>query len=339
MLLLFSPLEAARGSLVRGKKGNDVRATVIGATGHIGTYLIPRLVAAGHEVVAVSRGKRTPYQDHPAWGRVETLEIDRDSEEAHGTFGRSILETQPDFVIDLICFTAESARHMVESLSGKIQLYLSCGTVWVHGHSTVVPATEDLPRNPFGSYGIQKAEIERLLFEASRISGFPAVTLMPGHIVGPGWTPVNPAGNLNLAVFSNLASGKTVTLPNIGMETLHHVHADDVAQSFMCAIANWRAAVGESFHVVSPAAVTLRGYAEAAASWFGREASLAYLPWEEWKKMVSEDDARATWDHIAHSPNYSIEKARRTIGYSPRYSSFEALLESVTWLKQNRRIA
>ena len=34
------------------------RVVVIGATGHIGTYLVPRLVRAGHEVVAISRGER-----------------------------------------------------------------------------------------------------------------------------------------------------------------------------------------------------------------------------------------------------------------------------------------
>ena len=28
---------------------------VIGATGHIGSYLVPRLVADGHEVIAMSR--------------------------------------------------------------------------------------------------------------------------------------------------------------------------------------------------------------------------------------------------------------------------------------------
>ena len=32
------------------------RVIVIGATGHIGTYLVPRLVRGGHEVTAVSRG-------------------------------------------------------------------------------------------------------------------------------------------------------------------------------------------------------------------------------------------------------------------------------------------
>jgi uncharacterized protein YbjT (DUF2867 family) len=34
------------------------RVVVIGATGHIGTYLVPRLVRAGHDVIALSRGTR-----------------------------------------------------------------------------------------------------------------------------------------------------------------------------------------------------------------------------------------------------------------------------------------
>ena len=49
------------------------RIVVIGATGHVGTYLVPRLVRAGHEVVAVSRGGREPYHDAPEWRSVERI--------------------------------------------------------------------------------------------------------------------------------------------------------------------------------------------------------------------------------------------------------------------------
>jgi nucleoside-diphosphate-sugar epimerase len=117
------------------------------------------------------------------------------------------------------------------------------------------------------------------------------------------------------------------------METVHHVHADDVAQVFMKAIQNWSAAVGESFHAVSPAAVTLRGYAETVAAWFGHEANLKFLPWPEWKAAETiEDDATATWEHIARSPSCSIVKAETLLGYRPRYTSLEAVREAVTWL-------
>jgi nucleoside-diphosphate-sugar epimerase len=113
------------------------------------------------------------------------------------------------------------------------------------------------------------------------------------------------------------------------METVHHVHADDVAQAFCLAMANRKSAFGESFHVVSPAALTLRGYAEEIAIRLGREANLTFEPWEQWKKTVSDQEASATWDHIAHSPNCSIAKAQRLIDYRPRYSSLEAVAEAI----------
>jgi uncharacterized protein YbjT (DUF2867 family) len=47
------------------------RIVVIGATGHVGTYLVPRLVRAGHDVVALSRGEREHYLPAPEWRHVD----------------------------------------------------------------------------------------------------------------------------------------------------------------------------------------------------------------------------------------------------------------------------
>jgi nucleoside-diphosphate-sugar epimerase len=316
-----------------------MRVIVIGGTGHVGTYLVPRLVAEGHEVVVISRNQRAPYQHHGAWNTVQRLTIDREAAEQRGDFGTQIRELKPDAVIDMICFTLDSAQQLVEALRGHVRHLLHCGTIWVHGPSVEVPTTEEQPRRPFGDYGIQKAQIEAYLMDEARRNHFPATCLHPGHIVGPGWHPLNPQGHFNPVVFEKLAHGEEVTLPNLGMETVHHVHADDVAQSFMAALAHWSTAVGQSFHVVSPAALTLRGYAEAMAHWFGREPVLKYLPWPEWQQTVSPDEARATWDHIAHSPNCSIAKAQRQIGYQPRYSSLQSVQEAVGWLVSNKVIS
>jgi nucleoside-diphosphate-sugar epimerase len=313
-----------------------MRVVIIGGSGHVGTYLAPRLVAAGHEVVAVSRGQRQPYQPHGAWRSVTQVELDRESEEAAGAFGRRIHELRPDVVIDMICFTLESARHLAEALRGQVQHFLHCGTIWVHGPSVQPPTTEEQPRRPFGEYGVQKAAIEAYLLAEARRGGLPATVLHPGHIVGPGWPPLNPAGHFNPQVFAQLARSEELALPNLGLETVHHVHADDVAQAFMQALARRSAAVGESFHVVSPAALTLRGYAESVAGWFGQPARLRFLPWEEWRATVSEQEAAATWDHIAHSPNCSIDKARHMLGYQPRYSSLQAVDEALRWLIERK---
>lgn len=308
------------------------RAVIIGGSGHVGTYLVPRLVAAGFETINVSRGKRAAYTPNAAWASVDTVVLDREAEEQAGTFGEKIADLKPDIVIDMICFTLDSARHLAGALAGRVDHFLHCGTIWVHGYSVAVPTVETAARRPFGTYGVQKAAIEAYLLGEAHRNGLPATCIHPGHIVGPGWTPLNPAGNFNNAVFSTLAAGAALALPNFGLETVHHVHADDVAQVFMGAIGNRSVAVGEAFHAVSPAAVTLRGYAEAMAAWFGREANLSFLPWPEWKAGQTEADAGATWEHIARSPCCSIAKAERLLGYRPRYTSFEAVQEAVEWL-------
>ena len=309
-----------------------MRVVIVGGKGHVGTYLVPRLVEAGHEVICISRNQREPYQPHKSWTQVQMVQIDRNQADHQRTFGQQIAALGPDVVIDMICFTLDSARQIAEALKGKVLHFLHCGTIWVHGPSVLVPTAEEQPRKPFGEYGIQKAAIEAYLLREARLHGFPATVLLPGHIVGPGWNPLNPAGHFKPDVFSTLARGETLVLPNFGLETVHHVHADDVAQIFMQAMANRSVAIGESFHAVSPAAVTLRGYAEAVAAWFGQPAQLVFQPWESWSKTVSKEDAQMTWEHIAHSPNCSIAKAERLLNYHPRYSSLQAAQESVTWM-------
>jgi len=266
---------------------------------------------------------------HPAWDAVRRIEVDRAPEEAAGTFGARIAALEAGAVVDLICFTPASAQHLVDALQKRQTLLLHCGTMWVHGRPTIVPTTEEAPRHPFGDYGIKKAAIEQLLLDSTGRGVARAVILHPGHLVGPGWNPLNPAGHFNPDVFTRIARGELLRLPNEGMETVHHVHADDVAQAFELALTHSDDVVGESFHVVSPAPLTLRAYAEAMFAHFGQPARLEFLPWDEWQHTVTEDEAAATWDHIAHSPHGSIAKARERLGYAPRYTSLEAVIESV----------
>jgi nucleoside-diphosphate-sugar epimerase len=295
------------------------------------------LVEAGHHVVNVSRGQAEPYKPHPAWASVETVTADRAAEDRAGTFGGRIADIGADVVVDMISFTLESTRHLVDALRGKVGHFLHCGTIWVYGHNPAVPATEDDPLNPFGEYGTQKAAIETyLLAEAKK--GFPATVFRPGHIVGPGWVPLDPAGHFTAETYSLIMRGDELTLPNFGLETVHHVHAEDVAQVAAKAIENREAAVGEAFNAVSPQALNLRGYAEAMYRWFGHEPRIRYMPFDEWKKTQTEKDAQATWEHIARSPAHSIEKARKLLGYDPKWSSLEAVKESVTWLMENGKV-
>ena len=314
------------------------RIVVIGGSGHVGTYLLPALVALGYEVVNVSRGKASPYREHAAWKAIEQVTVDRKAEEAQGKFGARIAGLNADIVVDMISFELDRAQQLVEALRGKIEHYLFCSSIWVYGHATTVPSVETDRTNAIDAYGMNKAKIEAWLLQQARRDGFPATSFRPGHIVGEGWVPINPQANTNPEVFSRIARGEKLALPNLGLEMLHHVHADDVAQWIICAIEQRAASIGEVFNTVSSHALTLRGYAEAMYKWFEQEPRLSFAVFDQWKLGLTKNEADMSWGHIMRSSCVSIEKSRQRLGYNPRFTSLEAIQESVTALIASGRI-
>ncbi|WP_432509911.1 NAD-dependent epimerase/dehydratase family protein [Kineococcus sp. SYSU DK001] len=298
-----------------------MHVVVTGATGHIGTYLVPRLVRAGHRVTAVSRGTRQPYHPDPAWSQVRTVVADREAD----TFAADVAALRPDAVVDLVSFDLATTRPLVEALRPGGAFLAHCGTIWVHGPAAASPLREDDPREPFGEYGTRKAEIEEFLLAEGDL---PCTVLHPGHISGPGWPVITPLGNLDPGVWHRLSTGAELLVPGLGLETLHHVHADDVAQGFELALAHRDAATGRSFHVVSDRALTVRGFARAAAAWWGREANLRSVSWEEFRAAAGEH-AQASWEHLSRSHSASTDQARERLGYVPAFTSEQAARAAV----------
>jgi nucleoside-diphosphate-sugar epimerase len=309
-----------------------MRIIVIGGSGHIGTFLIPRLVRAGHDVVNISRGQRSSYTDDTTWEHVRQVTADRAAEDREGTFPNRVAGLQPDVVIDLICFTLNSATALVERLRGETGHLLHCGSIWRCGPSLKVPITEDNGVPPLGDYGIEKAAIAQMLREETRSGRLVTTSLHPGHIVGPGWHPIGPLGNTDATVWHKLSAGRRLDVPGIGTEFMHHVHADDVAQAFKAAVVRRDAAAGEDFSVVAPSALNVRGYAQIAASWFGQTAELHAVTWDEFRASTDNEAAQSSWDHLVRDHYFSIDKARTLLGYTPQYEPENAILESVRWL-------
>ena len=315
-----------------------MRIVVIGGTGHIGSYLLPRLVRAGHEVVNVSRGQRSSYVDDPASAQVQHVAADRVAEDSDGSFPGRVADLQADVVIDLVCFTLESATALVERLRGHAGHLIHCGSIWRHGPSLRLPVTENNGAPPIGEYGIAKAAIAEMLLQETRAGGVVTTSLHPGHIVGPGWHPVGPLGNFDPSVWHRLSAGQPVETPGMGVELMHHVHADDVAQAFELAVGHREAAAGEDFNVVAPSALNVRGYAQLAASWFGQTAELRSVSWEGFRRGTSAEAADCSWEHLMRSHYVSIDKSRTVLGYTPRYEPDEAVLQSVRWLIDHQQL-
>jgi nucleoside-diphosphate-sugar epimerase len=315
-----------------------VRIVVIGGSGHVGSFLIPRLVRGGHEVVSLTRGVRPPYVADDAWSEVEQIRVDRVAEEAAGTFGKRVAGLEAEVVVDMICFTPDSAAALVEALRGRTDHLVHCGTIWRYGQSVKQPMREDDTSPPFGDYGTQKAAIAELLAAETRSGGLLTTVLQPGHISGPGWPPIGPLGNLDPDVWYAVSAGQQIPVPGLGAELMHHVHADDVAQAFQLAIEQRDAAAGESFNVVAPSALTARGFLAIAAGWFGQTVQIRSVSWTEFRSGTTAEFAESSWQHLCRSQYASIDKARTLLGYTPAFEPEAAVLDGIRWLIDHDRL-
>ena len=309
-----------------------MRVAVIGGTGHIGSFLVPMLVRAGHQVINLSRGSSKPFVPDQAWSDVVQIPADREAEDLAGTFGHRVAALNADAVIDLICFTPASATALVDALRGATGHLIHCGSIWRYGVSHKLPMREDDTSPPFGDYGIQKAAIAELLAVETRSGGLDTTVLQPGHISGPGWMPIGPLGNHDPQIWYALSAGQEIAVPGLGAELMHHVHAVDVAQAFALALEHREAAAGEAFNVVAPSALTVRGYLTIAANWFGQTPNIRPVGWQEFRATTTPEFAAASWDHLSRSQYASIEKARALLGFSPVAEPEGAILAGISWL-------
>jgi len=299
---------------------------VIGGTGHIGSYLIPRLVASGYQVWVLARGTTNPYPPSPLWARVNTIQGEREKEEKSGLWGERLRHVRPDVIVDLIAFEPESAALLVDLLSGTETHLLVCSTAWVYGKTRTIPTREDAPRFPENDYAQKKVLIEDTLFSAAQGGKLMVTIIRPTHITGPGKPFITPFGDNNPETLQKILNGEEIFLLDGGFSTLHHVHPRDVADLFFAALSNPRASQGEAFNCGAQYAMTFFGLGEFLARSFGKPFRFRPISLEEYTAQFGYPEMAAL--HIRQGCCVSMEKAQEILGFTPRYTPEGAVLEA-----------
>ena len=293
-----------------------MKVLVIGASGHVGSYLVKELVQAGHEVIGIMRGNRTPYgYDESIWSKVQVVPMSR--EELYT--GDLIEKTGADVICDLIAFDLEGVKKIVSKIQNDA-FYVQIGSIWMYENKEYLPVDENHPKNALQEYGKQKGLIENFLFEQVARGTLRATVIHPGHVSGKEWQPINPQGNLDFSVFEKIRDGKEIFLPYDGLGTLQHIHAEDLAKLILATMEKQEIANGQAFISVAEKAMTLRAITENLYRYFGHEPKITYLEWKAFEEAVGAQNALATWDHISHSPCCTPQKAKQLLGVKSQYS-------------------
>ena len=314
-----------------------MKVLIVGGTGHIGSYLTPRLIRDGFDVSVVSRTDKPKYVlPDMGWKKVKWILCDRRQEEKSGAWAARLAKIEVDAVIDLYTYTQQQNNIMVEAFKGRISHFIHCGSIWAYGPSLRVPHMEHYPRKPTSDYGKNKTAIENDLMTLRIRDNFPATVIHPGHISGKRWLPIDPCGALNgTEIYRKLATGEEVLLPERGSVPMHHVHGDDVAQVFELALLRPADSIGQVFSAVAPYAMTMRACCRAVAAIFGMEPNIASCTLAELSRHPAYGIIKS---HVEESVVASSEKAEKLLGYRPRYTTEDIYAECVEYMIESGQL-
>jgi nucleoside-diphosphate-sugar epimerase len=318
-----------------------------GATGFLGSALITELVKRGQPVRILARDERKAREQFGEAvtiirGEITDVAQVRQAVEGVTTIYHLVGRLyHPSVPAELYRQThVEGTRIILEACQGQSQLkrFVHCSTTGVHGITGKTPADEDAPFAPTNPYEATKLAGELLALEAHKEHGLPVSVVRPGLVYGP--------GDLHLlGFFTSIKKGRPCLIDG-GKAMLHPIYIDDMTAAFLLA-AEKSEAIGHSYNIAGGRAVTMRELSTAIAHAMGRE-----LPWGDiplWLANLASDIfsvipglqgenaplTRSRVKFLTNSRVYSIERAKRDLGFSPRVDLEEGMKCTATWYQKH----
>jgi len=303
---------------------------MIGGTGLISTAVVEQLLARGHEVVTLTRGKtrsRLP-------STVANINCDRRDP---AQFAAAVHGIDVDAVIDMVAFRIEDSHTAYTAFRGRIKHFIHCSTVCVYGGPlSQFPAREDEPHTPVNDYGVNKSACEAFLYARYHDDGFPMTIIRPSHTYGEGGGILHTLGS-DTGFLDRLLRNLPVVVHGDGQSLWACAHISDVARAFVNTLGN-PAVVGQAYNVTGEEWMTWNMYYATLADVLGVRYYPVHIPTQDLYAMVPEQAAGAyeifQWPSI-----FDNSKAKRDLGYEYRITWEEGARRTLRWIENNWGIA
>ena len=308
---------------------------VTGATGCVGSHVVEALCARGDTVRALVRDSQATMP----WARGVAVQI------IPGDLTHPAALRAAASGVDLVVHCAakvgdwgpleeyrqanvEGLRHLLKAAQGPLlQRFVhlsSLGTYEArHHHNT--DETTPLPATHMDGYTQSKVESEKLALSFQKDHGMPVTVLRPGFIYGPRDRTVLPK------LVENLRQGKVKYLGS-GQQLMNCVFVGNLVDAILLALDNPKA-IGEAFNITDGESVSKRRFIEKVADgfgvrrpgWFKVPLWLA-MPLARWMESAARKRGdknpplltQARVKFLGLNLDFSIDKARRLLGYAPR---------------------
>lgn len=301
-----------------------MKVLLMGGTGWLGHSIAKVLEAENVDFTILTRGRKQTFADDiPA---CQTITADKSDESAM----KDVLAAGYSHIIDTV--PTEASINIIAKYAVRLKHYLHCSSTGGYAPLPFVPCNETAPYKGFnnGTGWAQKARVDNLSMDYFRKGILPATVIRPCYITGPGMLPLDNLGGRRTDFIPDILAENTLELPNDGQALLQPIHVKELARSFWLAI-NHLCSLGQIYNICLDHAVTLNKYLEINAAALGKTPHISYVPLEDLlakhKGNVDEIGLRFLACHMC----FSIDKARKDLEYSPRYTPEEAIEETAIW--------
>ena len=327
-------------------KGARQTVLVTGAAGFIGGRVAQRLRDAGHPVVALDLAGRS--RAHLGRTGVEFKEADITDAAA---VSRALSGVRASWVVHCAALmggwgapeeyrrvNVEGTRHIASwAAANGVARFVYISSVSVYGMPPVKEINEETPFRHIGlPYGDSKIEAETLVLEFHR-AGLPCTILRPGDVYGP------RATEWVVKLVESMKSGRMILIGG-GRGLINVTQVDNLVDAIVAALQN-PAAAGRDYIITDGKPATWNDYLKALSAAAGCAPPRFSLPIvAAWPAVVLLEAAgritgrrpplsRMGLSLLTASCTYSIDRARRELGWSPRVGLAEGMNGVGRWLK------
>ena len=302
-----------------------MKVLVIGGTGHVGNFLVPKLLHNGHEVHVGVRGQ-FQARDKESLKEAKFITLNARDDESLS----SLKSEKFDVIIDF----PGTARRVWEVLAKEVEHIIACGSLWMFGYPKILPTPEVSFEKCFEkSYEIRFDDILKMQAESG--NGKAVFTaIMPPNICGPGKIPVDQYGGRDIELHKQMVRGEKVYIPDGPQCLIGPCDAEDIADLFVLAVKNRENSAGQIFNVGSAYSLTISEFINTYAEIYGVEIPIERI---SWKKYITEiNPSIGGWWHFYAPMLPDISKARKLLGYEPKYTPEQTLARAVKWMKERK---
>lgn len=329
---------------IRASQGEN-RILVTGAAGFTGKRLVAALAARGYRVRALVRRDNGDAELKAARAQIYTGDIrdpkvvDWAMDGVTGVFHLASIVQKAGIPDQEFWDTHVRATESLLEAARKygVRKFVHCSTIGVLGHITHPPADESAPYNVEDIYQITKAEGEKKALAFFQSTGLPVTVVRPAAVYGPGDTRL-------LKLFKLIARGRFYIIGD-GAALIHPVYVDDLVEGMVRAYESLDSA-GRVYIIGGGQFLTIRQWVEIIAHEAGTTLPSLRLPYAPIRALAGICEAvckpfgvepplfRRRVDFFVKNRAFSIERARRELGYEPQVGLKEGARRTLAWYRE-----